>query len=345
MQYTGLPTLIQHPGVTSLLSDEIERANSLLARPEQVKYFRIMPKELDPEEGDTTPTRKIKRKHAYSMFKDLVDEMYADPLNSQAHFATTNGRITTMSQRIAVVAGSALLLCASVGVVNSQSQQPYVIGYISDFSGPFVDTFSPVHDGFRAHIDAVNAAGGVNGRQIKTIVRDDQLNATRAASLMRELVTSEGVNSIWSLSLSSTLPGVYALAKRLSVPAISSVSAIKSTLPPAEDYAYSTGSAFEVAGEISGKLALQLVPSKGKLMCVTIDSAGGFAACGHTGASASAAGFTIDSLMFPPAKVEYGAIGQRIASSQPAIVVTHLPAGLAPGVLLAARSAGIAARC
>ena len=77
VQYTGFTTLIQHPGVTSLLSDEIEQANSLLARPEQVKYFRIIPKELDPEEGDTTPTRKIKRKHAYSMFKDLVDEMYA----------------------------------------------------------------------------------------------------------------------------------------------------------------------------------------------------------------------------------------------------------------------------
>jgi len=77
VQYTGFTTLIQHPGVRSLLSDEIEQANSLLARPEQVKYFRIIPKELDPEEGDTTPTRKIKRKHAYSMFKDLVDEMYA----------------------------------------------------------------------------------------------------------------------------------------------------------------------------------------------------------------------------------------------------------------------------
>lgn len=77
VQYTGFTTLIQHPGVRSLLNAEVDRANSLLARPEQVKKFRIMPKELDPEEGDTTPTRKIKRKHAYTMFKDLVDEMYA----------------------------------------------------------------------------------------------------------------------------------------------------------------------------------------------------------------------------------------------------------------------------
>jgi branched-chain amino acid transport system substrate-binding protein len=234
----------------------------------------------------------------------------------------------------------ALAAGAGATVAHGQGSEPYVIGYISDFSGPFVDTFSPVYNGFRAHIEKVNAAGGINGHPVKIVVRDDQLNATRAASFVRELATSEGVNSIWSLSLSSTLPGVYEIAKRMSVPAISSVSAIKTTLPPAADFAYSTGSVFEVAGEVSAKLAIDIAPSKGKMMCVTIDSAGGFAACGHTAAAAAAAGFTNDSLLFPPAKVEYGAIGQKIASSEPAIVVTHLPAGLAPGVLLAARSAG-----
>jgi long-chain acyl-CoA synthetase len=77
VQYTGFSTLIAHRDIHALLEKEVERANRVLARPEQVKYFRIMPKELDPEEGDTTPTRKIKRKHAYDMFKSLVDEMYA----------------------------------------------------------------------------------------------------------------------------------------------------------------------------------------------------------------------------------------------------------------------------
>ena len=233
-----------------------------------------------------------------------------------------------------------LALTATKMAAVAQGAQPYMIGYVSDFSGPFVDTFSPVYDGFRAHIEKVNAAGGIDGHPVKIVVRDDQLNATRAASLVRELATNEGVNSIWSLSLSSTLPGVYEMAKRTGVPAISSVSAIKTSLPPAADFAYSTGSAFEVAGEVSAKLAASVLPSKGKLLCVTIDSAGGFAACGHTAAAAAAQGFTNNSLLFPPAKVEYGAIGQKIVSTAPEMVVTHLPAGLAPGVLLAARSAG-----
>src|SRR5262249_38398879 len=76
VQYTGFSTLIAHPAVTKLFEQEVQAANGHLARPEQIKYFRLIPKELDPEEGDTTPTRKIKRKHAYQMFKNLVDEMY-----------------------------------------------------------------------------------------------------------------------------------------------------------------------------------------------------------------------------------------------------------------------------
>lgn len=71
--YTGFTSLAQHPSVTDLVGREIEKANVQLARVEQVKKFRVIPKELDPEEGDTTPTRKVKRRHTYLLFKDLVE--------------------------------------------------------------------------------------------------------------------------------------------------------------------------------------------------------------------------------------------------------------------------------
>jgi long-chain acyl-CoA synthetase len=74
--YTGFTSLAQHPRVVELIGREIEKCNAQLARVEQVKKFRIIPKELDPEEGDTTPTRKVKRKHMYTMFQDLVEDMY-----------------------------------------------------------------------------------------------------------------------------------------------------------------------------------------------------------------------------------------------------------------------------
>jgi len=76
--YTGFTSLANHPRVYELIAGEVEKANERLARVEQVKKFRIIPKELDPEaEGEPiTPTRKVKRKVMYQRFKDLVESMY-----------------------------------------------------------------------------------------------------------------------------------------------------------------------------------------------------------------------------------------------------------------------------
>jgi len=74
--YTGFTSLATHTEIIKLIGEEVKKANQALARVEQVKKFRILPKELDPEAGDTTPTRKIKRDLMYRMFKDLVEGMY-----------------------------------------------------------------------------------------------------------------------------------------------------------------------------------------------------------------------------------------------------------------------------
>jgi len=74
--YTGFTSLANHPQVYKLIAEEVKKANQSLARVEQVKKFRIIPQELDPEAGETTPTRKIKRRLMYEMFRDLVEEMY-----------------------------------------------------------------------------------------------------------------------------------------------------------------------------------------------------------------------------------------------------------------------------
>jgi long-chain acyl-CoA synthetase len=78
LAFTGFTSLTELPEVGQLIGAEVDRLNQQLARVEQVKKFRILPKELDPEEGDTTPTRKIRRAHFERMFQHLVDDMYAD---------------------------------------------------------------------------------------------------------------------------------------------------------------------------------------------------------------------------------------------------------------------------
>jgi long-chain acyl-CoA synthetase len=78
--YTGFTSLAQHSEVGRLIAAELDRTNADLARVEQIKTFRILPKALDPEEeGEpVTPTRKVKRHLMYERFKSLVESMYDD---------------------------------------------------------------------------------------------------------------------------------------------------------------------------------------------------------------------------------------------------------------------------
>jgi long-chain acyl-CoA synthetase len=78
--YTGFTSLVSNAKVTRLIGAEIDRINGDLARVEQIKDFRILPKMLDPEEeGEpVTPTRKVKRHLMYERFKQLVEDMYDD---------------------------------------------------------------------------------------------------------------------------------------------------------------------------------------------------------------------------------------------------------------------------
>lgn len=76
--YTTLQDLTNHSRVYELITKEVDKSNQLLARVEQVKKFRILPKELDPEDetDPITATRKIQRKRVYDKFRDLVESMY-----------------------------------------------------------------------------------------------------------------------------------------------------------------------------------------------------------------------------------------------------------------------------
>ena len=79
LTHTGYASLAGHPEVTRLLDGEIARANASLGRVEQVKAFRVLPRELDPEqEGEpVTPTRKVKRRLMLERYRDLVESMFA----------------------------------------------------------------------------------------------------------------------------------------------------------------------------------------------------------------------------------------------------------------------------
>lgn len=55
---------------------EVKKVNETLARVENIRKFTILPKRLYEEDGEVTPTMKIKRKFVNKAFKDLIEGMY-----------------------------------------------------------------------------------------------------------------------------------------------------------------------------------------------------------------------------------------------------------------------------
>ncbi|NOY56697.1 MAG: long-chain fatty acid--CoA ligase [Actinobacteria bacterium] len=74
--FTTYRDLSEKPEVIELIRKEVDRVNRDFARVEQIKKFRLMPKELDHDQGELTATLKVKRKVVEGLFEDLIEEMY-----------------------------------------------------------------------------------------------------------------------------------------------------------------------------------------------------------------------------------------------------------------------------
>jgi long-chain acyl-CoA synthetase len=74
--YTTYRDLTQKPEVVTLVQETVDLVNSELAQVEQIKRFTLLPKELDPEDGELTATQKVKRAAISREFSGLIDAMY-----------------------------------------------------------------------------------------------------------------------------------------------------------------------------------------------------------------------------------------------------------------------------
>jgi long-chain acyl-CoA synthetase len=76
--FTSFASLARAPEVIELVSEEIERVNAKFARVETIKKFRVLDKQLDPEDDEVTPTMKLKRKFVEKKYESLIDSMYSE---------------------------------------------------------------------------------------------------------------------------------------------------------------------------------------------------------------------------------------------------------------------------
>ncbi len=76
IQFSTYKELTCSEKVIKLIDREVKDVNATLAGVENIRKFTILPKRLYEEDGEVTPTMKIKRKFVNKAFKDLIEAMY-----------------------------------------------------------------------------------------------------------------------------------------------------------------------------------------------------------------------------------------------------------------------------
>ena len=60
-----------------LVQEIVDDVNRDRVRVEQIKRFAILPRDFSQEEGEVTPTLKLRRKVIHEHFADEIEELYA----------------------------------------------------------------------------------------------------------------------------------------------------------------------------------------------------------------------------------------------------------------------------
>ncbi|MCF3129604.1 AMP-dependent synthetase/ligase [Streptomyces olivochromogenes] len=69
--------VVAAPATVELIGGYVQQLNEGLQRWQTIKKFRLLPRDLDVEHGEITPSLKLKRPVVEREYKHLIDEMYA----------------------------------------------------------------------------------------------------------------------------------------------------------------------------------------------------------------------------------------------------------------------------
>ncbi len=76
--YSTFEDLAKSRDVVRLIQAEVDRVNKTLSQVETVKRFALLPRRFYEEDGDVTPTKKVKRRALELRYAELVESLYSE---------------------------------------------------------------------------------------------------------------------------------------------------------------------------------------------------------------------------------------------------------------------------
>jgi branched-chain amino acid transport system substrate-binding protein len=95
-----------------------------------------------------------------------------------------------LTRRQALASGAAAI-ATTIARPAIAAKEPILIGYLPALTGPSSSTGIGINRGIQLAVEEINAAGGIDGRQIELITRDTQSDPTKAVNGAAELTHSK----------------------------------------------------------------------------------------------------------------------------------------------------------
>jgi branched-chain amino acid transport system substrate-binding protein len=111
-----------------------------------------------------------------------------------------------------------IFLAFSGQIVAAAEKEPIKIGEIGGLTGPQYLTFKPHVDGVNLAVKEINASGGILGRSVEIILRDDETKVDIAVKEMRDLILRKKVDIVIGGASSGTAMAQSEVAKTYRVP-------------------------------------------------------------------------------------------------------------------------------
>ncbi|NOT63518.1 MAG: long-chain fatty acid--CoA ligase, partial [Acidobacteria bacterium] len=81
--------LLKHPQIVDLIERQVDKFTEDLAQFEKIKAVALLPQELTIENGELTPTLKVKRRVVTDKYKEMIDRLYAE--KEGTHVSNSHG--------------------------------------------------------------------------------------------------------------------------------------------------------------------------------------------------------------------------------------------------------------
>jgi branched-chain amino acid transport system substrate-binding protein len=125
----------------------------------------------------------------------------------------------SMTRRQALASGAAAIAGFMVKPAIA-AKEPILIGYLPALTGPSSSTGVGINRGIQLAVQEINAAGGIDGRQIELITRDTQSDPTKAVNGAAELTHGQKVSVVFGPVNSGESLAVVPLLARANTPQI-----------------------------------------------------------------------------------------------------------------------------